>query len=340
MNFKQEHERLDQRKKDHIDLALVSQVKGAFSDSRFYYEPLMGTHIQKEIPLPYTLAGKQMLFPLWVSSMTGGTAYAGKINKRLARACNEFGLGMGLGSCRIILDSKKYISDFDVRGEIGNDAPLFANLGIAQIESILKSKDWDKVNQLIAGLKADGLIIHVNPLQEWLQPEGDKITLRPIDIIEVALHKIKFPIIVKEVGQGMGPESLKAVMKMPLEAIEFAALGGTNFSLLEIKRGDKANTSFNGLSEIGHTSQEMIFFINTILNEKKMKLKTKKFIISGGVKDFLDGYYLMNKLKAPSIYGQASAFLLHAKKDYASLHSYIKSQLDGLQLAYNYLQVK
>jgi isopentenyl-diphosphate delta-isomerase len=135
----------------------------------------------------------------------------------------------------------------------------------------------------------------------------------------------------------MGPESLNSLMALPLEAIEFAALGGTNFSLLELKRGKGDKSPFNQLSEIGHTAEEMIFFINQMLTNKKNKFKCKKFIISGGVKDFLDGYYLMNKLNASAIYGQASAFLLHAKKNYTSLHKYIQSQIDGLMLAQNYL---
>lgn len=340
MNLKKEHEKLDQRKKDHINLALDSQVLGTLSDSRFYYEPMLGAHALKQIPPPFVLAGKQMTYPIWVSSMTGGTAYAGEINKRLARACKEFGLGMGLGSCRIILNNNTYFEDFNLRPIIGNKAPLFANLGIAQIESALKTKKWDQVNRMISKLKADGLIIHVNPLQEWLQPEGDTISLRPVDTIAFAMQNIQYPVIVKEVGQGMGPESLKALMSLSLEAIEFAALGGTNFSLLELKRGKGNKSPFNQLSEIGHTADEMTGFINRILSNKKAGFKCMKFIISGGVKDFLDGYYLMNKLKAPSIYGQASVFLLHAKKDYSSLYNYIKSQIDGLSLAHNYLNLK
>lgn len=331
---------LDQRKKDHIDMALSSQVDGVHADSRFYYEPLLAHHASLEIPTPFKIAGRQLLFPIWISSMTGGTAYAGQINRRLAGVCKEFGLGMGLGSCRIILQDDTYLEDFNMRPYIGNEAPLFANLGIAQIEQIIKENKWNSIYRLIEKLNADGLIIHVNPLQEWLQPEGDPITFNPIDCISLVVEKIKLPIIVKEVGQGMGPRSLKALLKLPLEAIEFAAIGGTNFSDLEIKRRAKDASMYKGISHVGHTALEMVHFTNEIYKKNTSSIKCKKLIISGGIKDFLDGYYLMKKSTLPSIYGQASAFLKHAQQSEKALHEFVKDQIKGLELAYNYLTVK
>ena len=107
---------------------------------------------------------------MWVSSMTGGTAWAKTINHNLARACKDFGMGMGLGSCRSLLHSNDTFSDFNVRPFIGEDLPLYANLGIAQVEELLERGQLRKVKELVDKLEADGLIIHINPLQEWLQP--------------------------------------------------------------------------------------------------------------------------------------------------------------------------
>ena len=126
------HTQTSDRKKDHIELAFESVV--ANQDSRFYYEPLFSGHPQGELE-PVHFAGKQMKAPLWVSSMTGGTKEAGIINKNLARACGQFGLGMGLGSCRIILKDDEYLPDFQLRKEMG-DYPLYANLGVAQLEEL------------------------------------------------------------------------------------------------------------------------------------------------------------------------------------------------------------
>lgn len=113
---------------------------------------------------------------------------------------------------------------------IGDELPFYANIGIAQLETLLKDNEAYKIDQLVDKLQADGIIIHVNPLQEWLQPEGDKITEAPIKTIQQFLEKTKQKVIVKEVGQGFGKESLRALVQLPIEAIEFAAHGGTNFS--------------------------------------------------------------------------------------------------------------
>lgn len=329
------------RKKDHIDLALKSQITALDADGRFYYEPILSGHPELNRIPETAWAGKILRNPIWVSSMTGGSRESGIINARLAKVCREFGLGMGLGSCRSLLDSDQYLPDFNVRKIIGDQAPLFANLGIAQMEQIQARDAWEKIENMIKKLEADGLIIHVNPLQEWLQPEGDAILNPPIVTIMGALKHLKVPLIVKEVGQGFGPKSLEALMKLPLTGIEFAALGGTNFSNLELKRQNELKRNeYEVISRIGHTAIEMIHFVNALRVELKDKVKCRSFILSGGIKDFLDGYYLMHKLQFKSIYGQASGFLTPARKSYEALYDHVKAQVNGLQIAYTYLQVR
>src|SRR5690606_12581743 len=114
-------------------------------------------------------------------------------NHRLAKACKQFGFGMGLGSCRIILDDNTYLPDFDLRKTLGDELPLFANLGIAQIEELVELKKVNKAIELVKKLRADALIIHVNPLQEWIQPEGDKIKIAPILTITKFLEQFPYP---------------------------------------------------------------------------------------------------------------------------------------------------
>jgi len=105
----------EDRKKDHIELAFQSQVAVHSLDQRFYYEPLLAAHPTATTLAPFSFLNKTMQVPLWVSSMTGGTAMANTINHHLARACGEFGMGMGLGSCRSLLYSDEYLADFNVR---------------------------------------------------------------------------------------------------------------------------------------------------------------------------------------------------------------------------------
>jgi len=182
------------RKRDHVDLAFQSQI--SVPDTRFYYEPMLSPHPQKGSLKLIPFLGKILKVPIWVSSMTGGTEKARTINGNLARACKDFGMGMGLGSCRQLLYSDEHLADFDVRGIMGEEAPLFANLGIAQVEKLIAKKDFSLVRRLLDKLQADGLIIHVNPLQEWMQPEGDRFEKAPLETIQAALQLSDFPIIV------------------------------------------------------------------------------------------------------------------------------------------------
>jgi len=329
------------RKEDHIKLAFKSQVDNGQIDKRFNYEPVLSAHPSISDLPKITFADKQMKAPLWISSMTGGTELAKKINTNLAMICKEFGLGMGLGSCRKLLDEDTYFEDFNMRPILGDEVPFFANLGIAQIEKLIKENKLDKLIRMLDKLEADGLIIHINPFQEWLQPEGDLITESPLTSINKLIQQFDRKIIVKEVGQGMGPESLRALMQLPIECIEFAALGGTNFSKLELFRSNiEAREIFSGLAKVGHTAEDMVLTVNELLEELGDKAQCKQYIISGGVKNFLDGYYLINKLNASCIFGQASSFLKYAIEGYEQVHDYTAAQIKGLALADAYLKVK
>ena len=327
------------RKKDHIELAFLSQTECI--DSRFYYEPFLSAHPNANSVPQKQIANKTLNLPLWVSSMTGGTAQAGIINRNLAMACKEFGMGMGLGSCRIILNDNTYFEDFNVRQYLGDYVPFYANLGIAQIEELIQSNQLHLVNELVDKLNADGLIVHVNPLQEWLQPEGDKIQFAPIDTIKRIIDQINCKLIVKEVGQGFGPKSFVELLQLPIEAIEFGAHGGTNFATLELLRQqDHIKEQLTPITKIGHTANEMVEFANLVTAQLGSKAICKNLIISGGIKDYLDGYYLIQKSSANAIYAQASAFLKHATGDYETLRTYCELQKKGLETCYTYLTIK
>ncbi len=330
----------EERKRDHIQLAFNAQVLQGELDARFYYEPLLSGHPVAESWPSFPFLGHTFRSPLWVSSMTGGTAMARTINHNLARACGEFGMGMGLGSCRALLYSDEVLADFAVKPLMGKQ-PLFANLGIAQLEQLIERRELYRINMMLDKLEADGLIIHVNPMQEWLQPEGDRFVHPPLQTIETILAQVDVPLIVKEVGQGMGVESLRALLQLPLAAIDFAAGGGTNFAKLELLRDSEAKQLIYGhLTQVGHSAVEMAGFVNQLLLELGDKVRCPAVIASGGIQNFLDGYYLIHKLQLPAVYGQASGFLKHAQGDYASLRTYVAAQIEGLELAKAFLKVR
>lgn len=331
---------MTKRKGEHIELALKSQTDQSLNDNRFDYEPMLSAH-PSGIPKAFDFAGKKMNVPVWISSMTGGSEYSGTINRNLARACNEFGMGMGLGSCRVFLEEGSYFDHFNLRDIIGDEYPFYANLGIAQIEKYIKRNETARITEMVERLKADGLIIHVNPVQEWLQPEGDKITVPPLETIKAFMSLTNIKIIVKEVGQGFGPESIKELLRLPIEAIELAAYGGTNFAKVELQRSDLLRQKLlEPLSRIGNTAEQMVEEINRFAESHPAEMRCRSVIISGGLKSFLDGYYLMKKCRLQSVYGQASAFLEYAKEDYGQLREFIQLQTEGLNLASAYLKIR
>jgi isopentenyl-diphosphate Delta-isomerase len=338
---KLEHESLeaaDSRKQSHLDLAFKSQ--SASLDDRFHYEPMMSGHPTEGDKMTQKFGSKTMDFPIWISSMTGGTSKAGPINKMLAKTAAKFGFGMALGSCRIILEDDTYLEDFNLRPILGDSVPFYANVGIAQVERILNDNKGALLKNLVNKLSADGLIIHINPLQEWLQPEGDKILQSPVVTIQQVLNEVEFPIIVKEVGQGFGPKSMGELLKMPLMAIEFAANGGTNFAKLELIRNEKLQDFFGDVIALGHSADEMVTFLNDAVEKLGHARKCNNVIISGGVKNFLDGYYYINKAEIDAVYGQAAPFLKYANESQEALDEYAKFQINGLLMSQRLLRVK
>jgi isopentenyl-diphosphate delta-isomerase len=271
-------------------------------------------------------------YPLWVSSMTGGTEFAHKINENLARLCGSYKLGMGLGSCRALLNDDSRLRDFQMRKYMAGQ-PFFANLGLAQVEELVLTGKVQKVEELVKKIEADGLIIHLNPLQEWFQPEGDRYKVSPLVTLMNFLEESSLPVMVKEVGQGLGPKSLKALLELPIKGIEFGAFGGTNFSMLESLRS-REEVNKKPFIHVGHTALEMVEMLNALPKREK------EFIISGGVKTILDGFELKMKLHSPALIGMAQGFLNPAMESYESLEQYFLSMRESLLTAKGLLKVK
>ncbi len=326
------------RKDSHLELALSSQI--LTSDDRFYYEPMIAAHPKQGEEWPIKIGDKTMRYPIWISSMTGGTAKTNEINQRLAIAAQKYGLGMGAGSSRIALQDADKVKDFDLRPFLGDKVPYYLNFGIAQIEKSIQSKSLDEIQHLIEKVNADGIIIHVNPLQEWMQPEGDRIEYSPVETIQRFIEETGLKPIVKEVGQGFGYESMKQLLQLPLTALEFAANGGTNFSKLELLRNKVKSDYLMPFVYVGHTAEEMVEISNAVIEEFGDKVKCPTVIISGGIKTFLDGYYCIQKSNANAMYGQASELLVRAQISQEVLNEFIEYQIEGLLLARAFLTIK
>jgi isopentenyl-diphosphate delta-isomerase len=303
----------ENRKQSHLELALAAQNSSP-SDDRFFYEPLLSAH-PKSDDLTTSFLNQTLSMPYLISSMTGGWERAREINQNLAMSCGEMKLAMGLGSCRSLLESDEHLGDFQVRAYLGNQ-PLLANLGIAQIEKLVLGKQTKKITELINKLECDGLIIHINPLQEWVQAEGDRLTLAPIETLKRFFdHFHSHPVIVKEVGQGFGPASLKAMRELPLLAIDLAGSGGTNFTKLEAMRKGQQTS----LQTVGHSCNEMLDWLQHLANPHHQAT-----IISGGVKTATDAHYFTQKVSGVALIAQGAQLLAPALAGAQALQDYFQ----------------
>jgi isopentenyl-diphosphate delta-isomerase len=134
---------------------------------------------------------------------------------------------------------------------------------------------------------------------------------------------------------------LEALLQLPLEALDYGAFGGTNFSKLEnLRRESLERGLLEPVQHVGHTAEEMTPWVNSIAAKLGNKVQCKRIIVSGGISNFLDGFYHLEKLQMPSLYAQASPFLKYALEGEDALNQFVEAQVKGLALAYNYLTLK
>lgn len=223
------------RKADHIRINLTEDVRSSRStgleDYSFPHQALPELDLG-EIRLDQTLFGKRISAPLFISSMTGGTSEAGKINRVLAEAAQQAGIPMGVGSQRAALEDQTLADSFQVR-KIAPDILLFANLGAVQLNYGLKAADCQKAVDMI---EADALILHLNPLQEAVMAEGNTNFSGLIGKIEEVCRALPVPVIAKEVGWGISKSVATQLVEAGISAIDVAGAGGTSWTEVEMHR--------------------------------------------------------------------------------------------------------
>jgi isopentenyl-diphosphate delta-isomerase len=186
-----------------------------------------------EVDPSTTFLAKPVSFPLLISSMTGGYRDALRINRGLAELCAERRLGMGVGSQRQALEDSKYHRSFSVVREVAPDIPIFGNIGAAEIAGLT---DVSPVQRLVDLIRADAFAVHLNPLQELLQPEGTPRFSGVLRGIEQLVRHLPVPIIVKEIGAGISGEVARRLVNAGVRFIDVAGAGGTSWAGVEIIR--------------------------------------------------------------------------------------------------------
>jgi isopentenyl-diphosphate delta-isomerase len=222
------------RKDHHLDLCLEQDVGsggpatglGGFS---FEYDALPELDLE-DVDLRTTVLGKELSAPIIIGAMTGGTERAGEINRRLARAAAKVGVGMALGSQRAMLVKPELTDSFVVRDAAPNLPLLFANVGAVQLNYGVTASD---VSKLVADVGADALNLHLNPLQEAIQPEGDTRFSGLARRMRELIDALDVPVLAKEVGAGIGSKAAAKLAAMPLAGVEAAGVGGTSWAKVE-----------------------------------------------------------------------------------------------------------
>ena len=307
------------RKANHLRVCLEDDVQ--FHQTTSGLERYRFTHCclpeldRRDINLTTTFLGKSLGAPLLISSMTGGTELAQTINYRLAAAAQHYRIAMGVGSQRVAIENPQVLSTFAVRS-IAPDILLFANLGAVQLnyryglDECLRVVDW---------LEANALILHLNPLQECVQTNGDTNFRGLLAKIEQLCKQLPVPVIAKEVGNGISARMATRLLEAGVSAIDVAGAGGTSWARVESERANDALQRRLGatFADWGIPTAECIKTIRAVAPQVPL-------IASGGLRNGLD--VAKTIALGADIAGLALPFLQAAADSEAAVHSLI----DGL----------
>jgi isopentenyl-diphosphate delta-isomerase len=271
------------RKLDHIELALTGDVAMAtptgFARYYFLHEALPEL-APEDIDLSTTFLGRRLEAPFLIASMTGGPERGADINRHLAEGAQATGVAMGLGSQRIIFEKPETLRSFQVAREAGPDVFLLGNIGAVQLNY---GFDAAKCAEAVRAVGADGLYLHLNALQEMVQPGGDTNFRGLKSRIAEVVRSVDFPILIKEVGSGIGPATARALAEIGVAAIDVAGAGGTSWAKIEAHRAeDPAQRS------LGEVFGEWGIPTEVSLRLCREAVPTMPLVASGGMRTGLD----------------------------------------------------
>ena len=230
---------IKQRKKDGIDIPLQKNVQARTTSTYLEHVKLVHNALPEidydDIDLSTTFLGRRFSAPLIIDSMTGGTDEATVINGRLGELAEKYGFGMGLGSQRAGLKSEELASTYAIARKNAPNAFLIANIGGAQLAKGLTVDDAKKIVKMI---RANALVVHLNPLQELVQPEGEPKYAGVLARISELVKNMDIPVIVKEVGAGISREVAIKLEMAGVSAVNVAGAGGTSWAGVEKVRAE------------------------------------------------------------------------------------------------------
>ncbi len=230
----QEEER--DRKAEHIRLALEDRMQVPLHpfDRLIFTHKALPEFDLTEVDLRTRFLGRELRAPLLISCMTGGTEEATRINRRLATAAEELAIAVGVGSQRKAIEDPSVVASFAVR-EYAPSVPILANLGAVQLNY---GFGLDECRAAVEMVGADALVLHLNPLQEAIQPEGQCDFRGLLGKMGEVADGLEVPVIAKEVGSGISADTAQALKGVGIEIVDCAGVGGTSWALIEAARAD------------------------------------------------------------------------------------------------------
>ncbi|WP_332654642.1 type 2 isopentenyl-diphosphate Delta-isomerase [Brevundimonas sp.] len=272
------------RKDQHLDVILAGRARhgldSGFAAVRFVHEALPDLDHGK-IDLGADFLGRRLKAPLLISAMTGGPARAEAINTRLAEAAQHLGIALAVGSQRAALAADGPTPGLDMALRLkAPDTPILANIGAAQLT---RGFGVDEARRVLDMIAADALVVHLNPLQEACQPEGDRDWWGVGAALEALVKALDAPVVVKETGAGLSGATARRLADMGVAAIDVAGAGGSNWAMVEGERAvdadDKAHAA--GFADWGIPTARAIA-------EARAACPKTLIIGSGGVADGVD----------------------------------------------------
>ncbi|MFC3606707.1 type 2 isopentenyl-diphosphate Delta-isomerase [Stutzerimonas tarimensis] len=315
------------RKNDHLNIVLdpagnTRRGENGFATLAFEHCALPELHLD-EIDLGQAFLGRHLRAPLLISSMTGGTERAARINQHLAEAAQALGIALGVGSQRVALEAGVDHGLTRQLRQLAPGIPLMGNIGGAQL---IAGVGRDQARRLVDMLEADALIVHLNPLQEAVQPGGDRNWRGVLDALEALARDLGVPLVAKEVGAGISAAVARRLVDAGVAVIDVAGSGGTSWAVVEAQR---ART-------LAQRQVAMAFAnwgISTAqaLAEVRRACPDTPLIASGGVRDGVDAAKAI-RLGA-QLAGQAAAALPGALTSTEAVIAHFEIVIEQLRVA-------
>jgi isopentenyl-diphosphate Delta-isomerase len=263
----------ESRKKDHVELVVAKGAQYAKTTGLervdFFHNALPEISLDS-VDLSVKFLGKTVRYPILITGMTGGYDDAEQINRSLAASAQKYGLAFGVGSQRAMIEKPELAKTYKVR-DIAPDVPIIANIGAFQ----LKKYSPGQIESLVSAIDADALAIHLNALQEVIQPEGDTDFSGVLDAIARTCGKLSVPVVAKETGAGISQDVAIKLKNAGVKYIDVAGAGGTSWSKVEYLRSN----SVPGFEDWGIPTADSIIQCRGVL----------PIIASGGIRSGIDG---------------------------------------------------